>query len=81
MHGSVQALHEGFVLNPGDEITSTCYFRDPTGDVVFGVATEEEICMSGLVFYPRIPYPLFMIRLSFGLDLPECKYEYDVYKP
>lgn len=47
-------------LKPGDRVRTRCTWQNPTGQPVrFGERTEDEMCYSFTMYYPRIRLPFF----------------------
>ena len=40
------------ILNPGDRLSTTCYFRNPGGTAHFGTSTDDEMCFNFVTAWP-----------------------------
>eukprot|EP00545_Synedropsis_sp_CCMP1620_P013501 CAMPEP_0119023262 /NCGR_PEP_ID=MMETSP1176-20130426/29606_1 /TAXON_ID=265551 /ORGANISM="Synedropsis recta cf, Strain CCMP1620" /LENGTH=578 /DNA_ID=CAMNT_0006978305 /DNA_START=45 /DNA_END=1778 /DNA_ORIENTATION=- len=72
--GNLAVVQEPFQLQPGDAFRTTCNFDAKNGEV-FGLGSEEEMCIAFLYYFPRQDSLLFC-GLGSGQDLPGCESEY-----
>jgi hypothetical protein len=81
-NGNAAVQQGSFVVQPGDSFRTTCYYDDPDGSRTFGLASEEEMCMAFLYYYPRRNFDLgqgFNISWYCGYDMliPQCNAAYE----
>ncbi|MET0343552.1 MAG: hypothetical protein ABW252_21250, partial [Polyangiales bacterium] len=52
--GSYPLAGGELVLNPGDKITTQCFYTNPTRkNITFGESTEDEMCFNFARYYPK----------------------------
>jgi len=62
-----QQRHVNFSIYPGDRINTHCWYKqNPAGEVAFGLASQAEMCIQYLQYYPRLTH-----------NNGECAYFYD----
>lgn len=61
--GAYAIQQEPFDIQPGDSFKTTCQYSSP--DVVFGVSSQEEMCMVFIQYYPRTTRSLFGVEVPF----------------
>jgi hypothetical protein len=81
-NGNAAIQQDSFVVKPGDGFRTTCYYEDPDGSRTFGLASEEEMCMAFLYYYPRQTFDVgqgFNISwfCSFNMFFPQCDATYE----
>lgn len=56
-NGCYAVVQEPYTIRPNDRFATTCYYRkSDDGDVVrFGIASEEEMCVGFVWYYPAVP--------------------------
>ena len=78
--GDLAVVQAPFQLNPGDSFRTVCNYNSPN-DVIWGLASEEEMCIAFLYYYPRTVSDMG-IAISCGLGfndfLPGCEVTYNV---
>ncbi len=78
--GDFAVVQAPFQLNPGDSFRTVCNYNTPK-DVIWGLASDEEMCMAFLYYYPRTVSDMG-IAISCGLGfndiLPGCEATYNV---
>jgi Copper type II ascorbate-dependent monooxygenase, N-terminal domain/Copper type II ascorbate-dependent monooxygenase, C-terminal domain/DOMON domain len=76
--GDFAVVQAPFQMNPGDSFRTVCKY-DSTNDVSWGIASEQEMCIAFLYYYPRklisdeIP---IICGLGVGDFLPGCEVTY-----
>ena len=49
-------LLQTYVINPGDSLTTRCYYNNPSNaDLKMGKGSDEEMCIDFLYYYPYQP--------------------------
>jgi hypothetical protein len=81
-NGNAAVQQDSFVVKPGDGFRTTCYYEDPDGSRTFGLASQEEMCMAFLYYYPRRTFDLgqgFNTSWFCGVDMffPQCDATYE----
>jgi hypothetical protein len=51
-NGNFPVKQESFEVQPGDSFRTSCYYRG-NSDTIFGLASQEEMCISFIYYYPR----------------------------
>jgi hypothetical protein len=55
-----QLLPQEVELQPGDKVTTTCTYTNPTGQpITFGESSDSEMCFSAVYYWPaqnHVPY-------------------------
>lgn len=72
--GGFQVPQEQFTIMPGDTFRTSCYYRDGG---VFGLSSQEEMCIAYLLYYPAISNFGFTWGCPYGLQTPICSQEYE----
>lgn len=78
-NGNAAVQQDPFVVQPGDSFRTSCYFN-ANEDTVFGLSSQEEMCMAFLYYYPRVTVPVpmsdFVESAEGTIDFPwMCGYE------
>ena len=65
-NGAASAMQQPFTIQPGDSFRTSCYYRDEYGadnstGSMFGLSSQDEMCIAFLYYYPRKSMPLFGI--------------------
>ena len=53
-------------LMPGDAFRTTCQYKTNTADVIFGLGSEQEMCIDFVTFYPAEP----LVSMTTGYAFP-----------
>jgi len=65
------SINVGYKIKKGDAFELNCWFYNPyTFDVEFGQASNEEMCMDFILYYPR--QELESVGAEFGVDPHQC---------
>jgi len=72
--GNLAVVQEPFQIMPGDAFRTTCDYEANNGEV-FGLASQEEMCIAFLYYFPR-QESLQFCGLGFGEFFPGCEAEY-----
>jgi hypothetical protein len=72
--GGFHVPQEPFTVMPGDAFRTTCYYEDGG---VFGLSSQEEMCIAYLLYYPAISNFGSTWVCPFGLETGPCSQEYD----
>jgi len=68
--GNMAVQQQPYQVQPGDGFRTSCTFQT-TNETQFGLASQQEMCMAFIMYYPRVPsangtfYPW-----TFAVDLP-----------
>lgn len=76
--GAQPSRQEGtFELLPGDSFRSACYYDSPDEDHAFGFSSQDEMCITALMYYPRKKlFNQFTLICGYGLPLAACATEH-----
>jgi len=68
--GGYAVPQQPFEIQPGDSFKTSCQYLSE--DTVFGLSSQQEMCIAFLTYYPRqfIPYSGFEAPFMCGYDLP-----------
>ena len=51
----ILCLPQRYEVNPGDTLTTACYFKNPPNNKLkFGLSSDEEMCIDFLLYYPAV---------------------------
>ena len=71
--GTFHVPQSSYQIYPGDSFRTTCMYRDGTE---FGLASDEEMCIAYVLYYPvkKLPYFGFPWQCGYGIDdyFPSC---------
>ena len=56
--GVYSVIQDSFALKRGDSFRTTCYYDANQGDK-FGLASDDEMCIAFLLYYPKQSFPAF----------------------
>ncbi|CAB9521436.1 DBH-like monooxygenase protein 1 [Seminavis robusta] len=74
-NGNVPVKQDPYEIHPGDSFRTSCFYRG-NQDTVFGLASQEEMCMAFLYYYPRKVFKVEIPEGSFTLPMM-CGYQLD----
>jgi hypothetical protein len=81
-NGNAAVQQDPFVIKPGDGFRTSCYYT-ANEDTVFGLSSQEEMCMAFLYYHPRIqvkvedlPFDLSWI-CAYDIGFPLCDNTYE----
>ena len=58
--GIYSVIQDSFTMQRGDSFRTTCYYNSNQGDSLkFGLASDDEMCMAFLLYYPKQSFPAF----------------------
>lgn len=73
--GAYGIQQEPFTIEPGDSFRTTCQYSSP--DAVFGISSQEEMCVVFIGYYPRTTRSFFGIEVPFtcgyNISIPGCE--------
>lgn len=78
--GDLAVVQAPYQLNPGDSFRTVCNYDSPS-DVLWGLGSEQEMCIAFLWYYPRVVAPNgipITCGLGIGEFLPGCEVTYNV---
>ena len=69
---------EPYQLLPGDAFDASFYYNAPDPNQVFGFASQDEMAILGLKYYPRQTMLNGRVPLmcSYGIPIPNCRVDY-----
>ena len=74
--GSYAVIQEPFAVEAGDRFTTTCYYQSDK-EVKFGLASDEEMCINFIMYYPVMPdfngYCGIQGKSKLGVRMDSCE--------
>jgi len=52
--GLTPVIQDPFIVEPGDALTMSCYYKDKDGTAHFGYDTKGEMCLGVFAYYPKV---------------------------
>jgi len=65
-NGNIATKQEPYQLLPGDSFRTKCYYNG-NSDSVFGLASQEEMCIAFLYYYPRRTFDVQLAEGNFSI--------------
>ena len=73
--GAYAVQQEPFEIQPGDSFRTTCQYKS-SNNTVFGLSSQNEMCIAFLMYYPRQTRSLFGTEVPFtcgyNIPIPDC---------
>lgn len=77
--GAYAVQQEPYEILPGDSFKTTCEYL--SSDTVFGISSQEEMCMVFVAYYPRQTRSLFGLEApyvcGYDLPIPDCASDWE----
>eukprot|EP01129_Flabellula_baltica_P003190 TRINITY_DN13002_c0_g1_i1.p1 TRINITY_DN13002_c0_g1~~TRINITY_DN13002_c0_g1_i1.p1 ORF type:complete len:552 (-),score=120.87 TRINITY_DN13002_c0_g1_i1:16-1671(-) len=51
-----QQTSADYVIKPGDRLNTHCFYKKQNEEVPFGLASDDEMCIHYISYYPKLPY-------------------------